>query len=248
MLPSREATAEEIEKTGLIHRVYLPREHGTTESGPRPMVFMVHGRSGNAAVMWFFGKAFSAGAPIIVSPQAPDADPEGGFSWWETPAREAGPDVRSREEKFRDASRVAEILERFVLAAIELYGGDRDSLVAAGFSQGSGVSSTLSLLKPTLFRGVAILSGFIPKAVMDSPELLPDSRQGVTGQGLTHYLVVHGTKDEIIPVSRADNTVQWLSDRGLKVQKHYDEVTHKVGTQGLRVLTQWYQDFGSMKG
>ncbi len=226
-MQSREATAEEIEATGLVHRVFLPERRENA-----PVVFLVHGRAGNASVMWFFAKAFASGNPIIISPQAPLPD-EGGWSWWEH--RTGAPDVRPLAARFEDAKRVAGLLHSFMDKAIALYGGDKSRISGAGFSQGSGVLSTLSLLRPELFRGVAILSGFIPKAVMESGASLPGGASPAT-----KYLVCHGTNDQIIPFSRAEETVVWLKARGLETGFHSDPVAHKVGTQGLRTLTAWY--------
>ena len=78
MLSSREATADEVAKTGLKHRVYLPPDGGEG----RPLVVMVHGRAGNDQVMWVFSKALERLKPVVVAPQATIPDIKDGFSWW----------------------------------------------------------------------------------------------------------------------------------------------------------------------
>ena len=47
-----------------------------------PLLYMVHGRAGNIEVMW----AFRRTAPetfSLLSVEAPQPDPVGGYSWWQ---------------------------------------------------------------------------------------------------------------------------------------------------------------------
>lgn len=237
MLPARDATPDEIAQTGLIHRVYIPAETAASEPGhaaPRPLTVLVHGRCGNASVMWFFAKSFASRGSVIVSPQAPKADVDGGFSWWKYSALSGRPDERPLDERFRDARDTAELLHGFIRRCLEVYSCTAQGLTGAGFSQGGAVLSTLALVQPALFHGVAMLSSFIPRSVMDSENQYPREAR-------SKFFLAHGTKDETIPFPRAEETVAWLRRRGTEVEFAQEDVAHKVGSQSLKALGRWVE-------
>ena len=66
-----------------------------------------------------------------------------------------------------------------------------------------------------------------------------------TPEGETHVLgspkvfVAHGTKDDVITVDRARQSVKLLRELGLDVTYIEDEVAHKVGILGTRALKTW---------
>lgn len=239
MLSSREATAEEIEKTGLVHRVYLPE--GAGGDTPRPMVVMVHGRAGSSQVMWVFSKALERLKPIVVSPQANIPDIKDGFSWWPVHAPlSADASAALRAERLNEVERGVLLARDFIDRAVTHYNADPSRLYIIGFSQGGALSGTLSLMEPERFRGVGILSGFIPYAVLQEPGLVHPSVRAHAAK-LPEYFVFHGTSDPVLPVHRAVEAKKWLEDAGANVTFFEEDVTHKVGAAGIRALTEWFE-------
>ena len=236
MLMPRDAEASEIEKTGLIYKVYLPKEL----DGPRPLLVLVHGRAGNAQVPWIFSSTVQRQKPIVIAPQAPDEDAIGGFSWWQV---EAKPNEESSSPESSTTALMkpaVKTLEAFIDSLPEIYPIDTSLIYAAGFSQGGAVVGTLSLLRPEMFRGVAILSSFLPRAVFDDRELVDQSvldRRAL----LPDYFIAHGTKDEVIRYARAEHARDTLEQLGASVEFCSDDVGHKVGPNSMKALKSWFE-------
>ena len=235
MLHSREATRSEIEKTGLFHRVYLPEGHQSGDGVRRPLVLFVHGRAGNARVMWIFSKALEGIKPIIVAPQAPIEDPIGGFSWWNVthPANAESPLPKNTKEEELNAPLI--LLQDFLNACCDLYGGDRTRLYAAGFSQGAACVGSMSVRNPGLFKGVALLSGFLPRIVQTGLSTNP------VNLSACRYFIAHGINDEVIPFGRAQETSELLTRCGSTVEFHSEDVGHKTGSAGIKALRVWFE-------
>lgn len=232
MLISKEAESEVIEKTGLIHRVYLPENR----SKKNPLVVLVHGRAGDANVMWIFSKALVDLRPVIVSPQAVIRDQEmQGFNWWDITLG----NQLSDEEKIKGIFAVAEKMEKFIEECHQVYGTNPEETYIAGFSQGGAVASCVGLIKPNFFKGVALLSSFIPVTLTNNLDrIAPLARKA---GNLTKYFLFHGTKDDIIGFERARQTKQFLEGIGVDCDLHSDDVAHKVSSTGIKALKGWFE-------
>ncbi len=228
MLVSTVATEENVQISGLKHRVYLP-EQGEARC---PAVFLVHGRAGNDTLMWTFSKVFEKFKPITIAPQAPVSDPIGGYSWWPI---EDLPGAPQGLEKLKTP---ISGLEEFIEKVSTLYPIDKERMYAIGFSQGAGIVSALSLKNAALFRGVALLAGFLPRVVPESEGYI-DNRIAKGTVKLPKYFIAHGTLDEQVPLSKAEFAKSTLESYGAEVHFHTEAVTHKVGAGGMKALEAW---------
>lgn len=178
-------------------------------SSDSPILFMVHGRGGDKNVMWTFNRAAPEGWGLY-APQAPLSDSIGGFSWWLI-------DAHNKSEQIENA---ALLLRNFIA---EHSGGAR-ALVAAGFSQGAGLLSLLMQREPSLFKGVALLAGFVLK----EPKVESAQRSRV--------FMGHGTLDETISIETALAGAERLKAAGFELEFHQDPVGHKIGSASMRAL------------
>jgi len=230
MLNSVLAPDEAVQATGLIHRVYP----GSAET----VFLLVHGRTGNASVMWTFSKAFEALKPLTIAPQAPHSDPLGGFSWWVMPNV---PGSESARVKVSAQEHLAALqsLQSFIIAASDHYGFEPKQICAMGFSQGAALLSGLSLLEPQMFRHVALLAGFVPEFLFTDPEL----RARINANAAVprpNYFIGHGRQDEMATIDRARAGAERLRSVGLSVSMVEEDVGHKVGSGALRALAEIY--------
>lgn len=232
MLISTEPAAEEIAAAGLIYRVHVPKPRPS--GALNPLVVLVHGRAGDATLMWVFSKAVAAMKPLAIAPQAVRPDVKGGFSWWPVRDRIDTPEAALRAELFDEIMDGVERLKQFVRFAEKHYGTDPFQRYIIGFSQGAAVSATLAVREPQLFRGVGLLSGFIPHAVQARVAEIEGHAASQPA-----FFIAHGTEDPIIPVDRAEEARDWLTKRGASVTFHSEPVKHKVGAAGIRALTEW---------
>jgi phospholipase/carboxylesterase len=214
--------AEAYTTGGLVHAVYLPA--GATESQPAPLVVMVHGWAGNESVTWVFKQTIPPEAAII-TPRAPLQLPEKGFAWFQyQDEADFVPDPEMLTEGLRR-------LEQFLRSLPALYPVDPARLILMGFSQGAMISNALALTHPELIKGVVSLAGGLPQA----PELLQSS---TSLDGLPVF-IAHGTRDETVPLSAAQQTRDIYRRLGATVSyKEYD-AAHKMSSQGMKDLKQW---------
>ena len=183
-----------------------------------PLALLVHGRAGNYDVMWTFRRTLPEGISIV-APQAPLPDPLGGYSWW---------DLEAPDKMRRGAEEAAAQVQNFLEKYITYYNLAPRTLIAYGFSQGAGLLSVLLQRQPELFAGVALLAGFV--IALDDPPV---------SVSLPPVFMAHGERDPAITLEKARHGAKVLEDKGYQVEFITDDVTHKVGTLGMRALKNW---------
>lgn len=210
-----EADIKAEETLGLKHKIRLG-------DPTAPMIFLVHGRAGNFDVMWTFRRAIPDHYTVI-APQAPLPDPIGGFSWWQVGSKGV------REEGTAQAA--AERLRLFLEKSIPYYGLTPSAILAAGFSQGAALLSVMLQRSDNPFEGVALLAGFVLR-----------DNQAVRGD-TSSVLILHGTKDDVVPIEMARLGESHLVELGYAVEFVEDPVGHKIGAGSVRALTRWIASF-----
>ena len=160
----------------------------------------------------------------LVFVEAPIVDPIGGFSWWDVN------DTSSREPQ-KEASRV--LLHDFISSYAKNNNLSPAVTVAFGFSQGAAILSMLLQQAPSLFQGVALLSGFVLIGTIGEATALP------------RIFVAHGSEDAVIPFDRVEPGIAHLRAQGYEVEVVTEAVAHKVGIAGMRALKEWVASFAS---
>jgi predicted esterase len=95
-----------------------------------------------------------------------------------------------------------------------LYNIDKKNIIIHGFSMGGYGAWRLSLLYPDLFKAAVILSGAIAPPQFLKGENIIDLLDGAKGKKL-NYFIVHGEKDNSIPVEAARKVVRKLEEMGI---------------------------------
>lgn len=191
-----------------------------SEDPSAPCVYLVHGRAGDASVMWTFKQAIPEHFSII-SPQGIVPDPIGGFSWW-----------RIDQDSFGTREYAVERLKLFLSEVEGQYKIQPRKRIAIGFSQGAGLLSILLHRDPNCFDGVGLLSGFVVTGKFDS-----------IGKPKAKIFLAHGEKDSVIPVEKARAGKEHLELNGFDVEYVEDPVDHKIGSKGMRGLKSWLASF-----
>ncbi len=230
-------------ETGLIHRLRRGQPHAG-------LIVMLHGLSGDENVMWVFDHALPRSATVI-APRALFASELGGYSWTRSVAHDNADGVDFQEASVR--------LSRFVNEVIPLYQVDAQRVILMGFSQGAALSYAYSLAHPEMLRGVIALAGFLPHQSSTPPppdsahafpgtpptprwgvgQVVPAERERARQNALPHYLIIHGTHDEAVPIDRAREARSVLEGRGAAVEYHEHRVGHKVSAQGMQEIAHW---------
>lgn len=179
-------------------------------AGLFPVILLLHGWTGDENSMWIFTQRLPQNA-MWISPRGIYPAPKSGFSWQ---ARHS--DGRPWIDDFQPAiDRLLGLLtpENFPLA-------DFKRMSVIGFSQGAALTYTFGMLHPALFQTISGLSGFMPEGAFTLVRDRPLDGKRV--------FVAHGTRDDMVPVERARQSVATLQEAGAEVSYCEDDVGHKL--------------------
>jgi len=95
-----------------------------------------------------------------------------------------------------------------------LYNIDEKNIIIHGFSMGGYGAWRLALLHPDLFKAAVILSGAISPPPYLKGENIIDLLDSAKGKKL-NFFIVHGAKDNAVPVEAAREVVQRLKELGI---------------------------------
>jgi phospholipase/carboxylesterase len=220
-----------IEENGWTVRVQPPIDPANAR-----VLLLLHGWTGDEKVMWIFTRALS-GHFWLFAPRAPVAVHSGGYAWL--------PHAGQRWPALEDFRQVTDDL----LAAVD--GWTEQAKISAasrlqplelmGFSQGAAMSFALAAFQPQRIGRIAALAGFLPRRTNSaSPN---DSGVDWTAafRGRRVY-VAHGTRDEIVPISMAHETVRELQAAEADVTYCESDVGHKLSADCLRGIDRFFKD------
>ncbi len=190
--------------------------------GPFPVVLMLHGWTGDENAMGVFVSRLPKAA-LLIMPRGLFPAVVGGYSWYPETAR-PWPVL----DEFRPAvDRLPDLLSSAIFPQ-----GDFSSLHLLGFSQGAALSYAFAMFHPERVASVAGLAGFMA----DGAAAWAGSNRLA---GLPVF-IAHGTQDQIVPVTRARQSVEVLRQAGAAVTYCEDEVSHKLGASCFRSLQAFY--------
>jgi phospholipase/carboxylesterase len=212
----------EIKPLSLQHIVQEP---GTSEDHP-PLLLLLHGVGSNERDLIglapylddrFF--VISARAPITLGP--------GSYGWYRVTFTEEGPVYQpgAPRNSFK-------LLADFIDEAVATYSLDPKRIYVMGFSQGGAMTYSLTLTVPDKLAGCVIMSGrTIAEAEEDIAPLERFNNLPV--------LVVHGTRDTVLPISNGRELKEKLSQ--LPVDLTYKEynMAHEVSGETLNEVSAW---------
>lgn len=197
-------------------------------SQPPRLLLLIHGLTGDENSMWVFARSMPAHY-WMVAPRAPYSAEPSGFSWREK--FDASQFGQPTIDQLRGS---VEGLMRLVDEYSASAGIDASTFDVMGFSQGAAMSNVLAFLYPQRISKVGILAGFVPSGLDELAAQRP-----LEGKP---FFVTHGTKDQMVSVDRARESIQILERAGAKVTYCEDEVGHKVSVNCLRALKDFLSD------
>jgi phospholipase/carboxylesterase len=204
--------------------------HVPPGDGPFPTILALHGWGASAHDLIGLAPILHGGGALVLCPQGPVAFEIGqgyvGFGWFEL--------SQVRPPTVTDIGLATEQVRAFLDAAQTRYPIDRRKTVVMGFSQGGVLAYDLALRDPGRFAGVVALSSWLP-AELDDAILAQPAHENFPA------LVVHGTRDPMIPVARAQESRERLIRRGLALTYREYEMEHGIAPEALRDLVEWLE-------
>lgn len=136
-------------------------------------------------------------------------------AWYDISASEFGRDDDEKTIRNSEAD-VRELIEREKTRGIAA-----DKILIAGFSQGCAMTFQTALRYPEKLGGLLCLSGYLP---------LEDSFEAERSEANknTPIYYAHGRDDQVIPITRAQQSVALLKKHGYDVEWHEYDMPHSV--------------------
>lgn len=163
---------------------------------------------------------------VVVAPRAPLQAEYGGYAWVSVKA--------GKWNSFQEFSSIAKQLDEQIPAWLKMAGLKENSPInLMGFSQGGALALTYALLFPKKLNKIACLSGFLP----DNSESIQPSILAAEKQ----FFIAHGTKDKIVPIEFARQSVKFLQKIGAKVIFCEDDIGHKLSANCFEGINQFFE-------
>ncbi len=196
--------------------------------GPaRQLVVLLHGYGADGNDLIEIGRVWQQLLPhaAFVSPHAPRPCGQApmGREW--VPLT-----FRDPEERWRGVNAAAPILDRFLDAELARVRLPASALALVGFSQGTMMALHVGLRRA---ESVAAIVGY--SGIFVIPEgAAPDALAGEIA-ARPPVLLLHGERDDLIPVPALFHASQALAALGIPVEWHVSpEIGHGIDEEGLR--------------
>lgn len=190
---------------------------------PKQVVILAHGLGADGNDLIGLAPYYARVLPdaLFISPNAPFACDMGGFGYQWFSFQD-----RSPAAVIAGVRAAAPILDAFIDRVLAETGLPEDKLALVGFSQGTMMSLFVSLRRAKPIAGVVGYSGRLI-----APEALPGeikSRPPV--------VLVHGDRDDIVPVSGLPEAVNTLKSVGVAVEAHIRPgLPHSIDAEGIEI-------------
>jgi phospholipase/carboxylesterase len=135
----------------------------------------------------------------------------------------------------RSVAKARELVQDFLDEALQRYPIDSKQLAVIGFSQGGVMAYSLALGEPERFSALAALSSWLPRDLLS---MLPD----VPATEQLPVLIQHGSRDELVDVGRARQSVETLRDLKVPVTYREYDMGHEINARSLGDLSSWLEE------
>jgi phospholipase/carboxylesterase len=197
-------------------------------SGPaRRLVVFLHGYGADGNDLIDIGRVWQELLPdtAFVAPHAPEpcAQAPVGRQWFPLT-------MRSVEERWSGVTKAAPVLERFLEAALARRSLPPSALALVGFSQGTMMALHAGLRRAAQPAAIVGYSGlFVVPENVDPKAFASEIR------GRPPILLVHGDRDDLIPVQALFHASQSLAALDIPVEWHISAgIGHGIDEEGLR--------------
>jgi phospholipase/carboxylesterase len=207
-----------IESDGWILRVKPPQN--PENAG---VLMLLHGWTGDETVMWIFARNLDQNT-WIVAPRGPVSAQGGGYGW--LPHRSGGT-WHSMADFQQVTGQVMDAYPGWLAQAGVPPETAGKPFNLMGFSQGAAMSFALAAHYPERVKHVAALAGFLPE---------PGGKADLTILAGKKIYIAHGTQDDTVPVTMAQEAVRNLQAVGAQVIYCESESGHKLSLDCLRGL------------
>ncbi|MCA6067954.1 dienelactone hydrolase family protein [Chryseobacterium sp. RG1] len=206
---------------------YKTREAKGTEKPV--LLILMHGFGANEEDLLPLADSFPENY-IVITPQAPYKIGDQNYQWYTSEKDADGGFGGKKEELTASITKI----KNLVKSLQEKYNVKADKTFIGGFSQGANMSYELGLTSPSLFRGIAVLSGTIFNTLKETEDK--------TKAGSLKIFIAHGEQDNRIPLTEAESSKKWLDAHQYQSEFHiYKGMSHYISQEEIQDLVKFTQ-------
>lgn len=203
-------------------RIREPRPHA-----PRALLVLLHGVGGDERQLAALGARVPEDV-LVAMPRGTRSISGGRLGWFREALGEDGP--QAVEDEVED-SRLKLII--FLGQLQHRFGVPSERTVIGGFSQGGILGASAALTAPRCLAGFAVLCGRL------MPEL--ESRLAPLDELATlRALIVHGRRDDVLPVEWAERAGHWLTQLGIEHALCLHDAAHELVSPMESDFVRWF--------
>lgn len=194
---------------------------------PRSLLLLLHGVGGDERQLAALG-ACVAEETLVVLPRGPRSISGGRLGWFREGLSEDGPQIvedEAEESRLKLIEFVGQLQHRFDVPPART--------VIGGFSQGGILSASAALTEPRCAAAFAMLCGRL------MPELEPRLAPADELASL-RALIVHGCRDETLPVEWAERASDWLTRLRIEHEMHLHDAGHELVPAMQDDFVRWF--------
>jgi len=204
-----------------------PRLAPASRGPARQLVVFLHGYGADGNDLIDIGRMWQQVLPhaAFVSPHAPHPCGQApmGREWFPLTFRDP-------EERWRGVNAAAPVLDRFLDAELARAGLSPSAVALVGFSQGTMMALHVGLRREQAFAAIVGYSGIFVLPEGAPPETVESA---ITSR--PPVLLVHGERDDLIPVQALFHAREALATLAIPVEWHVSpEIGHGIDEEGLR--------------
>ena len=206
---------------------WIIRYRSPDGAGPHPVIWLLHGWTGDEASMW----VFAARLPdhyLLLAPRGLYTTPRGGFGWHPLKEGKIWPQV---DDFLPAIEQLNALMENWPAQAPA---ADFSRFRLAGFSQGGALAYAYTLLHAQRVIALAALASFLPDGAAVYLQNQPLN-------GLPIY-ISHGVTDPLVPVARARQAVQLLDQADAEVNYCESDVGHKLSADCFKGMEVFFRN------
>jgi phospholipase/carboxylesterase len=200
-----------------------PRIPPAAGGAPQSLVVFLHGYGADGNDLIGIGRQWAAALPrtAFVSPHAPERCREAptGRQWFPL-------SMRDPQEFARGVATARPALDTFLDAELEKHRLDESACALVGFSQGTMMALHAGPQRRRRLAGILGYSGLLadPGALTSGAVQKPP------------VLLIHGDRDDLIPVEAIFGAAEGLAAAGIPVEWHISQgIPHGIGPDGLEL-------------
>ncbi|MEO1260790.1 MAG: dienelactone hydrolase family protein [Bacteroidota bacterium] len=194
-----------------------------------PLLILLHGLGSNENDLFQLANLLDENF-LIVSARAPYVVSTDKFKWYDVDFSSGRPvinDAQAEESRKR--------LKGFVDQLKSVYSFDQEKIFIGGFSQGAIMSYSIGLTEPDYFAGIIALGG----RMLDATK----SKIAESKLASSNVLIIHGTKDKVLPVQYARQAKSVLEQQQVNLEYHEIDLGHSINRETLQLLNNWLARF-----